>query len=201
MSFDQFQQSLWLSSVQLVRLDEEGLPNGIASGCLIDYCGKRLLLTVSHATGDQANWAIQQKYVPGKGTCNYQLGAMNFLAKATLSDPTLEEVDFSYVEVPLDFIAYRQEIETPSNSVKSKIPINVHSSSLMENPSDDKRYGFCGIVMPSVESHFDRLILMVSPEYMIILNSCVQRRIIIISNYPLIILAMNTSRDVVARQS
>jgi len=201
MSFDQFQQSLWLSSVQLVRLDEEGLPNGIASGCLIDYCGKRLLLTVSHATGDQANWAIQQKYVPGKGTCNYQLGAMNFLAKATLSDPTLEEVDFSYVEVPLDFIAYRQEIETPSNSVKSEIPINVHSSSLMENPSDDKRYGFCGIVMPSVESHFDRLILMVSPEYMIILNSCVQRRIIIISNYPLIILAMNTSRDVVARQS
>lgn len=154
MSFNQFQVLLWLSSVQLVRLNGQGLPNGSASGCLIDYFGKRLLLTVSHATGDQANWAIQQKYVPGKGTCNYQLGALNFLARATLSKPKLEDVDFSYVEVLSDFCAFRQEIEIPENSVKSETPIHVHSSSLMDEPDENEQFGFCGMVMPTAESHF-----------------------------------------------
>lgn len=154
MSFSEFQERLWLSSVQLVRLDEKRLPTGIASGCLIDYSGKRILLTVSHATGDQRNWAIQQKYVPGCGTCNHQLGAMNFLAKATLSNPTLEDVDFSYVEVPSDFIAYRQEIEPPSNSVKSETPIDVHSPSLLDAPDDAEEFGFCGMVKPTAENHF-----------------------------------------------
>ena len=119
MSFNQFQMRLWLSSVQLVRLNSQGLPNGIASGCLIDYSIKRILLTVSHATGDQGNWAIQLKYVPGKGTCTYQLGTMNFLAKGTLSKPKLENVDFSYVEVPMNIEAYRQEIEARRNNIKS----------------------------------------------------------------------------------
>jgi len=127
MSLSDFQKRLWLSSVPLVRLNEQRLPAGIASGCLIDYSGKRLLLTVSHATGDQENWAIQQKYVPGKGTCIYQLGAMNFLSKATSLKPTLEDVDFSYAEVAPGFTAYRQEIEAPDNSVKSETPIDVHA--------------------------------------------------------------------------
>ncbi|QTF93715.1 hypothetical protein [Halomonas sp. BM-2019] len=157
MPFSKFQKQLWLSSVPLVRLNEQRLPTGIASGCLIDYSGRRLLLTVSHATGDQANWAIQQKYVPGKGTCNYQLGAMNFLARATLSNPKLEDVDFSYVEVPSSFIAFRQEIEVPGNSVKSETPINVHSPSLLDEPDENQEYGFCGMVMPASENHFGQV--------------------------------------------
>ncbi|MCL7931353.1 hypothetical protein [Halomonas llamarensis] len=157
MSFSELQMWLWLSSVQLVRLNEKSLPAGIASGCLIDYLGRRILLTVSHATGDQGNWAIQQKYVPGRGTCNYQLGAMNFLAKATLSNPTLEDVDFSYVEVPSSFIAYRQEIEASDNSVKSEKPINVHSPSLLDEPDNSEEFGFCGMVMPSAENHFGQV--------------------------------------------
>ncbi len=157
MSFNEFQKRLWLSSVQLVRLDEQRLPSGIASGCLIDYFGKRLLLTVSHATEDQGNWAIQKKCVPGKGTCNYQLGAMNFLAKATLSNPKLENVDFSYVEVPSDFVAYRQEIEACENSVKSETLINVHSPGLQDEPEKDQEFGFCGIVMPTLERHYGQI--------------------------------------------
>lgn len=50
-----FQKVLCLSSVPLVRLNDQRLPAGFASGCLISYSGKTMLLTVSHATGDQKN--------------------------------------------------------------------------------------------------------------------------------------------------
>lgn len=108
------QMSLFLSSAPLVRLGEDSLPNGVASACLVDYRGKRFLLTVSHATGDQWNWALQLRYVPQKGTQLRQLGAIYFLAKATLSSPKLKDVDFSYVELPQGPVAYRQEVEVPT---------------------------------------------------------------------------------------
>lgn len=148
-----FNKQLWLSSVPLVRLNDQSLPTGFASGCLINYYGKRLLLTVYHATGDQKNWAIQLRYVPGKGTETYQLGAMHFLAKGSLSEPKLQNVDYSYVEVPLTICAYRQEIEMPANVVKSETPIAVHTSSLEDIPNPNENFGFCGMVMPTSEHH------------------------------------------------
>ena len=149
-----FQKRLWLSSVPLVRLNYHRLPTSIASGCLIDYSGKRVLLTVSHATGDQKNWAIQLRYVPGKATATYQLGVMNFLAKGSLSEPKLKDIDFSYVEVPPTIRAYRQEIDAPANVVKSEMLITVHAPSLTDAPKPDDNFGFCGMVMPTSENHF-----------------------------------------------
>ena len=154
MNDTEFQKRLWLSSVPLVRLNEQRLPTVIASGCLIDYAGKRVLLTVSHATGNHGNWAIQLRYVPGKGAETYLLGAMHFLAKGSLSKPKLDDVDFSYVEVPSTVCSYRQEIEVPSNVVKSETLITIHSSSLKDIPRFGEKFGFCGIVMPTVEKHF-----------------------------------------------
>ena len=154
MNDTEFQKRLWLSSVQLVRLNNQRLPTGIASGCLVDYSGKRVLLTVSHATGDQKNWAIQLRYVPGKGTETYQLGVMHFLAKSSLSKPKLEDVDFSYVEVPPTALGYRQVIEAPANVVKSETPITVHTASLEDTPKPDDNFGFCGMVLPTSENHF-----------------------------------------------
>ncbi|MFC7300596.1 hypothetical protein [Cognatiluteimonas weifangensis] len=150
--------SLFLSSAPLVRLGEDSLPNGIASACLVDYRDKRILLTVSHATGDQGNWALQLRYVPQKGTQLRQLGAMNFLAKATLSSPKLKDVDFSYVELPQGTVAYRQEIEAPTK-VRAEAPITVHAVSLTEMPDPKDRFGFCGMVLPAQEEHFGQTYL------------------------------------------
>jgi hypothetical protein len=154
MNHTEFRKRLWLSSVPLVRLNEQRLPTAFASGCLVDYSGKRVLLTVSHATGDQKNWAIQLRYVPGKGTEIYQLGAMHFLAKGSLFKPMLEDVDFSYVEVPSTTCAYRQEIEAPANVIKSEAPITVHTSSLEDVPGLDNKFGFCGMAMPTFDNQF-----------------------------------------------
>jgi hypothetical protein len=62
------------------------------------------------------------RYVPGKGTENYQVGAMHFLAKASLTDPALQDVDFSYCEVSGTLQPYRQEIVS-SDVVSAEVPI------------------------------------------------------------------------------
>lgn len=152
----EFQKRLWLSSVQLVKLSKNRLPIGIASGCLVDYRGKRLLLTVSHATGDQESWAVQLKYVQGKGTEAYQLGAMNYLAKGLVSKPEFEGIDFAYVEVPPDIYGYRQDIHESKFIVKSETPITVHAPTFLEVPQVGDNFGFCGMIMPTKEKHFGR---------------------------------------------
>ena len=149
----EFAERLWLSSVPLVRLDSQHLPSAYASGCLINYFGKRILLTVSHATGNQGNWGIQCRYVPGKGTEIYQLGAMHFLARGSQDQSGLEAVDFSYVEVPTSVVTYRQGIEARTNMIDSETPVTVHAPSLEETPHADARFGFCGVVMPELEKH------------------------------------------------
>lgn len=149
-----FQNYLRLSSVPLVRLDDKNMPTGIASGCLIDYGGKRVLLTVFHATGDQRDWAIALKSVTSQGAQLYFLGQMNFLAKGSLSKPGLDDVDFAYVEVPPTIQGYRQEIEPPANTVKSEDPIIVHTPTLEDIPEPCQEFGFSGMVMPATEVHF-----------------------------------------------
>lgn len=148
-----FEKLLFLSSVQLNQLNDQKIPIGFASGVLVEYHDQHLLLTVSHATGNSKNWAIQTKYVPEKGTENYQLGAMNFLTKISLPALTIKDVDFSYVRVPKSIVGYRQEIEPP-NIVKSEIPITIHQSNLDDMPTLGDNYGFCGMIMPTHENHF-----------------------------------------------
>ncbi len=152
-----FEERLRLSSVPLVRLNDENKPDGFASGALIDYGGKRALLTVWHATGDQKKWAVQVKYESGQGMLNRVIGSMNFLAKGSLTKPTakLEPVDFSYAIVPPDLVAFRQEIDFP-DVIKSEVPITVHAPTLLDVPAAGENYGFCGLVMPVQEEHFGK---------------------------------------------
>jgi hypothetical protein len=159
-----FQKYLWFSSVPLVRLNDQRLPEGCASGCLIDYFAKKVLLTVAHATGDQKNWALQLRYVPGKGVESYQLGAVHFLAKASVSQPQLKEVDLSYVEIPATVRAYRQKIEAPANVVKSETLITVHTPSLQDTPKAGDKFGFCGMVMATLENHHGHTYLFTEPR-------------------------------------
>ncbi len=151
-----FQTRLWLSSVQLVRVDTKDDPTGIASGALVDYRGKRLLLTAEHATRDQARWAIQVRYVPGNGTELYGLGAMNFLKSVSMTTKKVKTVDLAYVSVPHNIRPVRQEIDPASATIKRERPITIHTPSLTDVPSGAGNYGFCGMVLAEVEEHPDR---------------------------------------------
>jgi len=100
------QKSDWIkrvqrSSIPLRRLDNDLLPIGIASACLIDYLEKRILLTVFHAVGKSSRWVIQLKYdIEKKRTEIYSPSAFNFLAEMRLGSSEINAVDFAYAEVP-----------------------------------------------------------------------------------------------------
>jgi hypothetical protein len=140
------------SSVPLRQLNKERLPVGIASGCLVDYLGKRILLTVSHATGNQENWAIELCYEKNMDTKVYPLGAMHFLKKFSLDDLDAKDIDFSYVEVPRDLVPYRQDVHL-SGDIMNQAQIEVFKPDFMSEPNEKERYGFSGTVMPSIEKH------------------------------------------------
>ena len=108
-----------LSSIPLRKLSAEKLPIGIASGCMIYYLNRRILLSVFHATGKEGNWAVELRFVKGKGTELYYPGAFNFLAEMTLGIPEIRDVDFSYTEIPHDVESYFQEL-TPNGEIISQ---------------------------------------------------------------------------------
>lgn len=147
-----FETRLSLSSVPLRKISADGLPSGIASGCLIAYGGKQLLLAVSHTTKTPGRWAIELRYEPGQGTQVFVLGAMHFLKKGSLTSSKLTDLDFSYVAVPESVRAYRQEI-SPPDTITSETPISVHTPNFADEPLTALQYGFCGSVKPTRENH------------------------------------------------
>lgn len=153
-----FEARVFLSSVPLKKIGTNGLPQSIASGCLINYGGKRILLTVSHATKDRGKWAIELRYERGRRTQLYGLGAMRFLMKGSLTSSKLTDLDFSYVAIPENICAYRQEI-IPPDTVKSETSISIHAPDFAAQPSSALQYGFCGLVKPTHEEHFGKTYL------------------------------------------
>lgn len=140
------------SSAPLCRINNEGLPSSSASGCIVDYSGHRILLTVEHATGDFGQWAIQLHFDKSKGTQLYRLGAMNFLAHVSLKTGEEKTIDFAYVEIPKDLEAMRQEI-TELQEVTKSYPITAFQLDLDEKPSKDDQFAFAGLVKGQLEKH------------------------------------------------
>jgi hypothetical protein len=138
-----------LSSIPLKKLDKNRMPIGLASGCLINYNQKRIILSVQHATGDMGNWAAEIKYEYGKGTQLYQLGAMNFLASFSITTFDIRDIDFSYVSVPNDFVSFFQEIR-PNGQIISETLRHVCKVTFDSEPDSSELYGFSGQVMPSL---------------------------------------------------
>src|ERR1700679_2764891 len=87
------------ASIPLREIGPESFPIGIASGCLIEYRGKRWILTVAHATGNMGRWAIEMEYDEDRGAKLWGIGAMHFLDLLNLSDGTGQTLDLAYTTV------------------------------------------------------------------------------------------------------
>ncbi|WP_018948433.1 hypothetical protein [Thioalkalivibrio sp. ALMg11] len=149
MAFDrqQWLDRLLLSSIPLRKIDGNGNPVGIASGCLIDYLGVRIILSVFHATKRDGNWAIEVGYEAGKGTQLYKPGGFHHLGKMKLGDTEIAEVDFSYREVAGDLLSYFQEI-VPPGAIKRQALREVFQPDFDIAPGAEEMYGFAGQVLP-----------------------------------------------------
>lgn len=134
---------LILSSIPVRQLNDLRMPINFASGCFVDYCGKRMLLTVAHATGNQKEWNIEIKSSAKVGTAVYPLGKMSFLAVANVWTSEVEYIDFSYKLVPNDLISYHHDINEKGQVVNQKAR-KVLTIDFSIIPDADRRYGFFG---------------------------------------------------------
>ncbi|MEQ9097673.1 MAG: hypothetical protein RIF36_22540 [Imperialibacter sp.] len=162
MSKDDWAAELILSSVPLRQLGTDKMPIGFASGCLIDYHYKRLVLTVSHATKNQGNWAIEVRGKSGIGTEAYQIGVMMFLETGNIDTGIVSDVDFSYATVPSTIAPFYNEL-SPRGETTVSIPRIIQTLDFEIEPSDSNTYGFSGTTMFSSDGWFlfaeNRLVL------------------------------------------
>jgi hypothetical protein len=140
---------LLLATVPLVEVDSALNPIRPCSGCVVQYRGVRLLLTVQHSTGNEGNWAAVDRYDPEMGLRLYQLGPLHFLLSARLGEEDITSVDLAFVRVPDDFAPVWQQI-TPRNGIEMTAPRIVLSTTLMDVARANIVYGFAGMV------HVDR---------------------------------------------
>lgn len=136
-----------LSSVPLRQLNKQGIPENIASGCLINFKGKKILLSVQHATGNSGNWVIENKFISGKGTECYALGNMHFLSSGNIKTNKVHLVDFSFVSIPNDAIFYFQGRDSLGNIMPCEKRI-VFDVNFFISPCKNESYGFAGGSMP-----------------------------------------------------
>lgn len=148
---------LFKSSIPLCRLGKDGHPTSAASGALINFNGKRMLLTVEHATGDSGDWAIQIQYDPQKGTKLYRLGAMNFLSRSNIKSNESKIVDLSYIDVPAEIAPIKQQIND-SMQIVGSVPTDVLNLKFPCQPKIEEHYGFSGLIKGVVEKHPHALI-------------------------------------------
>lgn len=151
MNQNQLKEYISLSSIPIRRIKSDGMPNGIASACIINYEGKHIVLTVHHATGDMHNWGIQVKYEPTKGTLIKPLGSMNFLKSLDLNTNISSDIDFAYVEIPVDIEPLSQEIDAKSGSIINERQRLVLKVNFNMTPDVNESYGFSGQIMPEID--------------------------------------------------
>lgn len=140
-------QWVQVTSVPLRRLDVGDIPVGIASACLIDYQGRRFLLSVQHAVDMGAkDWIIDLGYDPSKGTEFYRPRSFNYVMEMTRGTGVIREIDFCYTEVPNDLISIYQHV-TP-RGISDERPRHVFETELTATPDPEQIFAFAGEVKP-----------------------------------------------------
>jgi len=152
MNHEELISRIKLSSIPLVQPGDNLLPINSASGCLIDYSGKRFILTAAHCVR-KGNWAIEEKFVPGRGAKLFPIGPMNFLREGNIKTKEIKDIDFAYATVPGDLTPLWQEIE-PNESIKNETPRLVCSVEFDIFPDTLKKYGFSGRTQTRIENWF-----------------------------------------------
>jgi hypothetical protein len=138
-----WERQLLLSSIPLKRLSAENKVEGAASGCLVDYFGKRLILSVFHATGKSAKWAIELEYEHGKGTKLIPITSWNFLGRMSLENLKMDMVDFSYGVISKELNSVHQQYDE-NQQLLWKAPRTIFKPTFTENPVLGEPYGFSG---------------------------------------------------------
>jgi hypothetical protein len=137
-----------LTSIPLYRLDEDDRPIGVASGCLLRFGERKLILSVAHATR-QGRWAAELRFDSERdGTDIHFFGDQWGASHLDQSTAMRDDLDFSLTEVPMDFHPTMQE-RSPNGEVIREQFRHTFESTLQDLPSRDEVYAFSGRVRPA----------------------------------------------------
>lgn len=147
------------SSIPLTELGDNDLPVGLGAGCLIDYKGRRMLLSVVHVTKRSGRWVIPLCYRPELGKTEiYYLRHFNYLAEMQKGIPVINEVDFSFVEVLPD-LTCRFQHWTPAGQCLIDLPRTIFRDEDIAGPELTETYGFASDVKPEFSDADNALIM------------------------------------------
>ncbi|MCI5107387.1 MAG: hypothetical protein MRY76_11785 [Pseudomonadales bacterium] len=138
------------ASVQLRKLDENGTPCGIGSGCLVDLKGKRFLFTVFHVTEKSSNWCAQIKFDEERQEIEVLfLSQFNYLGDFNLEKTVMVPVEFAYHQVTENFKCYFHNRTRIGKTVElTERP--VLRAEDIDSPNPIATYGFSGDIRPEI---------------------------------------------------
>lgn len=134
------------TSVPLYWLDANETIMARASGCLVDYGGRRFVLATPHAVArDTSGWVMDLDGRPGGGTDVWHLKHFAYAGEATRgSEFSMRETDLCFSEIPADVVSiYRFE------NLRGKFderPRHVFSVDDWTDPHQREVYAFAGQV-------------------------------------------------------
>ena len=139
----------WVSttSIPLYRVDANDKPTGVASGCLVNIWQRKLLLSVSHATG-VGQWVAEMRFDPAQDkTLLHYFGKQWTVQHLDQSASMQQELDFSFTETPADFFSLMQERGT-GGEIVSERRRHAFDTTLEDLPTKEGVYAFTGRVRP-----------------------------------------------------
>jgi len=133
-----------VTSIPLMQIDD-GHVVGRATGTLVDYSGRRFLLSVEHALKrGTTGWTIRLGYDPEQGTEFFRPNAFAYAAEFTRSTKTLREIDLCFAEVS-STLEPMYEYRTP-RGLFDKRPHHIFKTSDFAMPSLSGVFAFSGRV-------------------------------------------------------
>ncbi len=132
-----------LSSNPLRQMGEDGMPTNYASGVIINYRNKKVLLSVFHATKDFTNWTLEIKSDFKTGTLLKKLGLMGSAVEFSTDNSDINRIDFSFTTLPDNIKTYHQLVDNDLNQIYEHERIIVDINFELK-PSIDRQYSFFG---------------------------------------------------------
>jgi len=143
-----WQELIKYSSVQLRKHDENGVPCGFGSGCLLDFKNNRFLLTVFHVAEKSSEWCAQIKYNAEVEKIEVLfLNQFSYLADYTDDKKQFKDVEFSFHPVRPDFTSYFHNRNWKGETIEFK-ERPVFTVDDIGEPNKEMYYGFSGDIQP-----------------------------------------------------
>ena len=143
------------STIGLHHLNDKMQPDGIASGCIINYLDKRFILTVAHAVAS-GGWALRLEITPN-ALQKYYRAQYTLISHGLLNIAAIERseenpfdlmlnpklVDFAFTELPKEYEVYDEYLDWNAK-LKYYRPKHEYLTNLENIPEAGKCYSFYG---------------------------------------------------------